>query len=174
MLSLEVTLSSRILKLVETYLWPVLNPNCRSDSVWLVKLKWDRCLRSITLVVSLFNSGQVIVGKWGKGMMRMREGSADCRRRDVKRWGKKSLTVTRLRQLPIDLTWSVLLIILWPHYTDIRTKMHTRSQGSHQYSLQRNFSGSLHLVLITHRQWQLDQSDWRPPMKITSGCQHFN
>lgn len=58
----------------------------------------------------------------------------------------------------------------WHTQVCTHTHTHTQSQGSHQYSLLRNLSGSLHLVLITWRGWRLDQSDQRRPMKLSASA----
>ena len=74
-----------------------------------------------------------------------------------------------------DLYRSVPLITARTHprigtHKCAHTHTHTQSQGSHQYSLLRNLSGSLHLVLITWRGWRLDQSDQRRPMKLSASA----
>lgn len=89
LLSME-KMSLRTLRLLVTNPWPVLNPKYKCDGM-IGK-------NEVSYLFVNQDFGQAIVGKWGKGMMRISEGSAGDRY--VKRWGKWLGYVNCLLTLP--------------------------------------------------------------------------
>lgn len=123
----------------------------------LLSVHWNTATQVQQSLVFVITQVHYILAKLSVQEWRSRRRSKNRHEREM----KECPTISGLCKLP---NWPLLIFSsnhVMDRYThsNTQTRKHTDSQGSHQYSLLRNLSGSLHLVLITHRGWRLDQSE---------------